>query len=112
MFSVLLLGHELKDEDFSSAHTIRTWMDRLAVIDKHYQAEIDKKVFLEKSKFGFDIMWGITADDTQHNHKTSGKTHLCIRVTEGGGLSDDDFAFDGCFDVLANSKAVTEDNKD
>ena len=38
-------------------------------------------------------------------------THLCIRVTEGGGLSDDEFAFDGCFDVLANSKAVTEDNK-
>ena len=69
MFSVLLFGHKLKDEDFSSASTIRTWMDRLAVIDKHYQSEMDKKVYLEKSKYGFDKMWGITADDTQHNHK-------------------------------------------
>ena len=111
MFSVLLLGHELKDEDFASAQTIRTWMDQLAVIDKHYQDEIDKKVFLVKSKYGFNIIWGITADDTQHDHKASGKTHLCLRVTKGGLLLDDDFAFDGCFDVLANSKAVTEDNK-
>ena len=32
-------------------------------------------------------------------------------MTEGGLLLDDDFMFDGCFNVLANSKAVTEDNK-
>ena len=111
MFAILLLGRELDDKEFSSASTIRTWMDRLAVIDRHYQREVDKKVFSKKSKYGFDILWGITADDTQHGHKTSGKTHLCLRVTEGGNRLDDDFAFDGTFQCLANCKAVTEDNK-
>ena len=37
MFAILLLGRELDDKEFSSASTIRTWMDRLAVIDRHYQ---------------------------------------------------------------------------
>ena len=75
MSTVLLLGHKLKDGEFSSASTIRTWMDWLAIIDKHYQSVIDKEVFLNKSKYGIDIDWGITADDTQLGHKTSGKTH-------------------------------------
>ena len=86
-------------------------MDRLAIIDKHYQSVIDKDVFLNKSKYGFDIDWGITADDTQLGHKTSGKTHNCLRVTEGGDMLHDDFAFDGTFECLTNSKAVSEDNK-
>ena len=111
MFAVLLLGRELDESEYSSASTIRTWMDRLAVIDKHYQRKIDRDAFLKKSKYGFDVLWGATADDTQLGHKASGKTHLCLRVTEGGGRLDDDFAFDGIFECLANSKAVTEDNK-
>ena len=78
MFAVLLLGHELKDGKFSSTSTIRTWMNRLASINKHYQSVIDKEVFLNKLKYGFDIDWGITADDTQLGHKTSGKTHNCL----------------------------------
>ena len=53
MFAILLLGRELDDKEFSSASTIRTWMDRLAVIDRHYQREIDKKVYTKKSKYGF-----------------------------------------------------------
>ena len=65
MFAVLLLGRELDESEYSSASTIRTWMDRLAVIDKHYQRKIDRDAFLKKSKYGFDVIWGATADDTQ-----------------------------------------------
>ena len=112
LFAVLLLGRELDDDQYPATATIRVWLDRLAVLDKHYQRDNDRRVFLEKSKYGFDIIWGITADDTQHGHKASGKTHVCIRVTEGGDILDDgDFQFDGSFDCITNSKAVTEDNK-
>jgi hypothetical protein len=54
-FAVLLLGHQLAQDEFSSAETIR-----LRCVQRHM---IDSHCFAVNFNFGFDVLWYTVSDD-------------------------------------------------
>ena len=64
--AVFFLGRPLEIDEFPSTPTIRIWMKRLTIIDRHRAHKIDLETFGFKSKFGFPVLYSIVSDGTVH----------------------------------------------
>ncbi|KAL7453283.1 hypothetical protein ACHAWC_004950 [Mediolabrus comicus] len=113
--SILLTGNVLRKDEFPSTATVRLHMARLSRLDRHLQAEVDKKTFGYTTLNGFPVLQYITTDDTKHGKNDK---HHAVIVT--GRFSEDNGDDDGnnnvpileqkpSYIVLASTGAVGSD---
>src|SRR5210317_884630 len=88
--SILLTGNVLKKDEFPSTATVRLHMARLSRLDRHLQAEVDKKTFGYTTLHDFPVLQYITTDDTKHGKNDK---HHAVIVT--GRFSEDNGDDDG-----------------
>merc|ERR1712155_329590 len=97
-FAALFLGRALDEKEFQSTSSIRNWIKRLTLIDKHRTAELDQQTFGFKSEHGFPVLYYIVPDVT--THAAHDKRHGMIRT----GVYDDGTPK---YLVMTSGKALT-----